>query len=110
MLDQFRCEQGKVVLQGQEKVALALERMDLYRHKLHSVEFTTIVEYLYLFRGFCSVVGKLGPRALIYACAAVSDFYLPETKMSEHKIQSRETNGLDLKLFPVPKLLGKMQE
>jgi phosphopantothenate-cysteine ligase len=108
--DQFTTEKGKVVLEGNENVARALEKLNLHRSKLHSVEFTTIVEYLYLFRGFCTAMGKLGHLGLIYACAAVSDFYLPESKMSEHKIQSRETNGLDLKLFPVPKLLGKMQE
>ena len=43
---------------------------------------------------------------MFYLAAAVSDFYIPEDKMIEHKIQSRETSMLKLELEPVPKMLG----
>lgn len=43
-------------------------------------------------------------RVMVYLAAAVSDFYLPERSISEHKIQSDE-GTLTLKLEPVPKLI-----
>ncbi len=45
---------------------------------------------------------------LIYLAAAVSDFYIPKSELPEHKIQSSKT-GLELKLKPVPKCLGKLR-
>jgi phosphopantothenate-cysteine ligase len=39
--------------------------------------------------------------------AAVSDYYIPHDAMSEHKIQSSNVT-LDIKLFPVPKMLGSL--
>ena len=44
--------------------------------------------------------------------AAVSDFYVPEEEMAEHKIQSREygdSKTLDIKLHPTPKKLGDVK-
>ena len=34
----------------------------------------------------------LGPKALFYLAAAVSDFFLPKDRLSEHKIQSSDNN------------------
>ena len=43
--------------------------------------------------------------------AAVSDFYIPEEKLSQHKIQSREfSDGLEIKLDQVPKLLKEVHQ
>ena len=41
---------------------------------------------------------------MVFLAAAVSDFYLPWSVMSEHKIQSRE-GPLELSLPQVPKML-----
>ena len=43
--------------------------------------------------------------------AAVSDFYIPEEKLSTHKIQSGSNeDGLTITLEPVPKKLKKITE
>jgi phosphopantothenate-cysteine ligase len=43
--------------------------------------------------------------------AAVSDFYIPDEKLSSHKIQSKEhKDGLTITLDPVPKKLGQIVE
>lgn len=40
--------------------------------------------------------------------AAVSDFYIPDSKLPVHKIASG--SSLDLKLDPVPKKLGEVKK
>ena len=47
--------------------------------------------------------------ALIYACAAVSDYYIPTDQLTEHKIPSGQ-DELIIRLKPVPKLLGSIKD
>ncbi|CAI0654863.1 unnamed protein product, partial [Colletotrichum noveboracense] len=45
----------------------------------------------------------LGPSALLYLAAAVSDFFLPQDRMAEHKIQSTNaTDSLSSSSKPAP--------
>ncbi|XP_019499211.1 PREDICTED: phosphopantothenate--cysteine ligase isoform X3 [Hipposideros armiger] len=53
-----------------------------------AVEFTTLTEYLHLLRAAAQALNPLGPSAMFYLAAAVSDFYIPVSEMPEHKIQS----------------------
>jgi phosphopantothenate-cysteine ligase len=46
---------------------------------------------------------------LFYLAAAVSDFFLPRSKTSDHKIQSSGST-LELNLEPVPKFLKRVVE
>ncbi|OHF03479.1 DNA/pantothenate metabolism flavoprotein [Colletotrichum orchidophilum] len=55
--------------------------------------FTTITDYLFELRAIAGLLRPLGPSALLYLAAAVSDFFLPQDRMAEHKIQS--TNATD---------------
>lgn len=74
--------------------------------KLLVLSFVSLTEYLYKLRMCSTSFGKLvGVRACVILAAAVSDFYLPEADMVEHKIQSSGGAGLSLSLKPVPKLL-----
>ena len=88
------------------------------KNKLLLLTFTSINEYLWELREIAMALRSLGPRAIFYLAAAVSDFLLPEDRVSEHKIQSSENNrssvngakaqeGMDLNIHlnPVPKLL-----
>ncbi|EFQ26709.1 DNA/pantothenate metabolism flavoprotein [Colletotrichum graminicola] len=50
--------------------------------------FTTITDYLFELRAIAGLLRPLGPSALLYLAAAVSDFFLPQDRMAEHKIQS----------------------
>lgn len=52
------------------------------RHLLHSLTFTTVQEYLFLLRGVSRLMAlHLGPKALYYLAAAVSDFFIPQQKL-----------------------------
>ena len=78
-----------------------------YKDQFIEVSFTSLSDYLWLLRGTAQEMSTLGPRALLYLAAAVSDFYIPLTQMPNHKIQS--SNGpLNLSLQLVPKMLGPL--
>lgn len=50
--------------------------------------FVTIGDYLHELRGIARLMRPLGSSGLLYLAAAVSDFFVPPERMSEHKIQS----------------------
>ena len=52
----------------------------------------------------CVAVKPMGPRAMIYSAAAVSDFYIPYHQMGEHKIQSAAGDP-HIPLTNTPKML-----
>ena len=98
-------------------------------NKLLLLPFTMITEYLWELKEIATSMRPLGPRSLFYLAAAVSDFFLPRDRISEHKIQSSEmdgspTNGsttstssesvqskkLMINLDPVPKFLKSLVE
>lgn len=71
------------------------------------IEFSTLSEYLHLLKAAAQALGTIGPKAMFYLAAAVSDFYIPASEMPEHKIQS--SNGpLQLSLNMVPKILSPL--
>ncbi|KAF8531921.1 phosphopantothenate-cysteine ligase [Gautieria morchelliformis] len=74
---------------------------------LHTLTFVTINEYLYLLRAISHELNRMKRKALYYLAAAVSDFFLPTQKMSEHKIQSRK-GSLQIEMDQVPKILQPM--
>lgn len=94
-------------------------------NRLLLLPFSTISEYLWHLREIAMIMRPLGPKSLFYLAAAVSDFFLPQDRLSEHKIQSTaddvqatDASGLAnpatssfpnkklvIDLDPVPKLL-----
>ncbi|ORX38493.1 putative phosphopantothenate-cysteine ligase [Kockovaella imperatae] len=72
--------------------------------KLLSVDFQTVNEYLWLLKSVTSVLAPLQRRGMFYLAAAVSDFFLPEDRIAEHKIQSVH-GTLSLEMDQVPKVL-----
>ena len=52
--------------------------------------FVTITDYLYELRAVAQLLRPLGPNGLLYLAAAVSDFFVPPDRISEHKIQSTD--------------------
>ena len=72
---------------------------------LLTITYTSLSDYLFLLRGISQLLAVCGRRALIYLAAAVSDFFVPGSEISEHKIQSREVKNLTLELSPTPKVL-----
>ncbi|KIJ15907.1 hypothetical protein PAXINDRAFT_168883 [Paxillus involutus ATCC 200175] len=74
---------------------------------LHTLTFVTVNDYLYLLRAISKKMNNLGGKAMYYFAAAVSDFFLPRQKMSEHKIQSGK-GSLHIEMDQVPKILKPM--
>lgn len=68
---------------------------------LLKVEFETVHEYLRNLEVISKELNAAKVKSISYLAAAVSDFWIPEDKVQDHKIQSGGT--LDLKLEPVPK-------
>ncbi|KAI5302110.1 hypothetical protein KEM56_001026, partial [Ascosphaera pollenicola] len=50
--------------------------------------FVTVTDYMHELRALAMEMRPLGPNALFYLAAAVSDFFIPRSRMAEHKIQS----------------------
>jgi phosphopantothenate-cysteine ligase len=78
------------------------------KNLLLEVDFISLFDYFALLEFTCKAVSCLGKNALVYLAAAVSDFYIPKSEMSLHKIQSN-VSGLTLELKPVPKMIGKLR-
>jgi len=77
-------------------------------NKLLILEYSTIFEYMLLLNVTAMQLGAFGKNALFYLAAAVSDFYVPWDKLSDHKIQSG-SGPLQLQLEQVPKVLGVLR-
>lgn len=84
--------------------------------------FTTVTSYLFTLRMLACQMQCLGNEALFYLAAAVSDFFVPPSRMAEHKIQSGDIPSIDgdtgagggkklvVDLDPVPKFLKRLVE
>ncbi|CAN6660343.1 phosphopantothenate--cysteine ligase Cab2p [Trichomonascus vanleenenianus] len=80
-------------------------------HLLLLVPFTTVDQYLFTLRMISLELSqrKYQRCTLFYLAAAVSDFFIPRSRASEHKIQSEEGGGkLLVNLDPVPKFLKRL--
>lgn len=71
---------------------------------LLTLDFVTVHDYLFLLREAAQIISKMDVNAMYYLAAAVSDFFIPQAKMSEHKIQSGD-GLLNLTMDQVPKIL-----
>lgn len=45
------------------------------------INFTSVVDYMWLLRAACECLAAFDKRAVLYLAAAVSDFYIPSDKM-----------------------------
>lgn len=85
-----------------------LDRYHQHKDSLLLIPFQTVTDYLQGLEQLCSLVRSFKHSALIYACAAVSDYYIPNDELTEHKIPSGQEE-LIIRLKPVPKLLGAIK-
>ena len=78
----------------QEKMLGVLRKYNASRRNntLLLLPYTTVTEYLWELRKISMLMRPLGAKALFYLAAAVSDFFLPRDRLSEHKIQSSQAN------------------
>jgi phosphopantothenate-cysteine ligase len=92
---------GEVLVseQYQEKMQTVLRKYQAAKKQnmLLLLPFVTITDYLWALREVSMAMRQLGPAALLYLAAAVSDFFVPKDRLSEHKIQSTnvDAHGVD---------------
>lgn len=55
-----------------------------YKNSILFITFTTVDEYLHELETVCKQLNSVGPKALVYLAAAVSDFYIHEEKLVSH--------------------------
>lgn len=79
------------------------------KNMLLLVPFTTVHQYLFTLKLIAQELSVIGSDALFYLAAAVSDFFLPGSRIPDHKIQSQDHGGkLVVDLEPVPKFLRRL--
>ncbi|CAD5221892.1 unnamed protein product [Bursaphelenchus okinawaensis] len=100
-------DEGKPIFTPTPEVEKAIVENKKYGDRLLFITFTTVEQYLHEIELICKHVHKLGPRALIYLAAAVSDFYIKKEELPTHKIQSKE-GDLQLRLSVVTKILDRL--
>lgn len=72
------------------------------------IPFTTVTQYLYTLRSIAILLKDLDSKALFFLAAAVSDFFLPQSRLPQHKIQSQASGKLIINLEQVPKFLRRL--
>ncbi|KAG7664091.1 CAB2 [[Candida] subhashii] len=79
-------------------------------NSLLCIPFTTVNQYLYTLKVSAEALHALKSKALFYLAAAVSDFFIPQSRMPQHKIQSSATTDghLIINLSQVPKFLSRL--
>ncbi|KAI1803720.1 DFP-domain-containing protein [Daldinia bambusicola] len=80
----------------QDKMLRVLRKYNAAKRQnlLLMLPFVTITDYLHELRAVAQLMRPLGPNGLLYLAAAVSDFFVPADRMSEHKIQSTDATDL----------------
>lgn len=83
-----------VVVQDQyrEKTVSVLRKYTYAKKEnmLLLLSFVTINDYLWDLREIATLMRPLGSRGMFYLAAAVSDFFIPRDRLTEHKIQSSD--------------------
>lgn len=62
-------------------------------NKILYINFTSVVDYMWLLRAACECLAAFEKRAVLYLAAAVSDFYIPSDKMVKTKERKKEIKG-----------------
>ncbi|KFY34961.1 hypothetical protein V494_06336 [Pseudogymnoascus sp. VKM F-4513 (FW-928)] len=92
----------------QDKMVHVLRKYNAAKAKnlLLTLPFTTITDYLFVLRSVSQLMRPLGAHGLLYLAAAVSDFFVPPTRMVEHKIQSTDAVKKNAPVSPEGSNLG----
>jgi hypothetical protein len=90
------------------RIALMERQAALEEGRILTVPFRSVEEYLAMLQLSANVLRDNQALAIFFLAAAVSDFFVPTSQRTEHKIQSGDmkNDGMTLKLSPVPKVIG----
>jgi len=109
------------------RTALIERQSAIEEGRILTIPFRSVEDYLAKLKLSSESLRDSQALALFFLCAAVSDFYVPLAERSTHKIQSRdvpyqnsndskmlskekENNCLNLRLWPVPKVMGLLRQ
>nr|CRZ25690.1 Bm13973 [Brugia malayi] len=98
---------GRVEVRNMPGLVEALTLNSELSDRLLMLSFVDVSAYLMTLEMICLRLRFLSSSLLIYLAAAVSDFYVSEENLPEHKIQSNQESLL-LSLNIVPKILRKL--
>lgn len=70
------------------------------KDRLLSISFVNLSDYIHYLHQITLVMNHLAPMSILYLAAAVSDFYIPPSNLSTHKINSSEPLQLELQVVP----------
>lgn len=70
------------------------------KDRLLSIGFVELADYIHYLHQISMVMNQYAPKSILYLAAAVSDFYIPPSNLSTHKINSTEPLKLTLQLVP----------
>ncbi|KAL8427843.1 hypothetical protein Efla_005809 [Eimeria flavescens] len=70
------------------KASAALEVYRQCKDRLLSISYKTLLEYSFLLRAIVAGAASLQERLMICSAAAVADFYVPHSLMSQHKLRA----------------------
>lgn len=70
------------------------------KDRLLSIGFVELADYIHYLHQISIVMNQYAPKSIFYLAAAVSDFYIPPSNLSTHKINSDEPLHLTLQLVP----------
>ena len=98
-----------------EELKPCLEKAKKYKDCIFYVSFNLFEDYIEKLYSIIEKMSILKKNGIVYLASAISDFYIPEDKLSEHKIQSRNEIGesletLDITLYPAPKRIYTIKE
>jgi hypothetical protein len=99
----------RVAYSSKIRTALMERQAAIEEARILTVPFRSVEEYLAKLQLSAKALRDNQALAICFLAAAVSDFYVPPSQRSEHKIQSgeiMENDGMTLKLSPVPKVIG----
>lgn len=107
--DQLSLQFNLPATPASRSVVSALARFESSRARLLPLEFSSITEYLFALRSACAALRPIGRRALVLLAAAVSDYYIPASEQSVHKLDSRADGALVLTMAQTPKVLHALR-
>lgn len=97
-------------LQTSESYIKLLNDYNSTKDRLLLIDYFTVADYLYLLQEISKLFCPFKRNFILFLAAAVSDFYLSDRFISEHKICSDHQTDLQLHLSPVPKLINVLKQ
>lgn len=104
IFDSLSIDNDNVVIEQVSALKEAVKNYINTSSNLLKVDFTTLTDYLFLLKLITQLMSVIGSNGMYYLAAAVSDFFIPNDKLVQHKIQSNNSN-LKMEFDQVPKMI-----